>query len=568
MASKTELIERITERAVGDKAVYHAYRPEAGISSASLPVTLAKNTLVRRFNVIVTATRATTTQAITAAQVRAYDTPSGNTAVIDFGVPRTLSAISVRSADIVSVKAWTGAAFGDPFYGVERVLRGPQAIFDSEVRSERFLVRLSNPIKRLEEEMFLELPELPTDLEIRINGGAPVWTNPGAVQPTTAELNPETWDSTGRRVVDLRDALNALLADPLSDATASYEITVTTKVPGRLLIVEDTRRGHDRSLSYVNRILFQHDPEKTLDFEEEGVLAVPLPLPSTSTRRRVEEVHLTAIANLPQERTMPPVGPLPASTTQTPVLAEMIIDAGHAACVRLGVSDEEEELELEQLTAIRLPLAAEGDGAEVRVVLWSNGATGPSEPLPGGVSKPMTLPASAEKWTRFEFAKPVPVDADNPPWAAVLASRGTVSWALANRAVQTGLRTPDDAFVQSNVVRRGSPNGPWEPLPSPFTAPGGLMAAAGRVRIAGRSPKEAPVAPILMTLASTWTEVTPTVKGVPVTMTRGVSVNAGVAGPELLVVSRTAGTVTLRDVDVVWRPDHEGAAAAPDHAVA
>lgn len=520
-------------------ATYLAHVPTTGITSATLQVSLAKNTIVRQFRVMVTADRAQQTKAITAAQVRAYATPSGHTAVIDFGVPRTLNAISVTSANITSVQAWTGAAFGNAFYARGS---GPNAIFTGEVRAERFLVTLSNAIARLEDEMIVELPELPTDLEIRINGGAPAWTNSGPVQKTTnTELSTEFWNTRSQRLVDLSDALNALLADPLSSATVPLEIKVTTKVPGVLSIAEQAR-----SLSYINRVLFNADTEKIIDFAEEGVVEVPLELPSSMTSRRIEEVRLTAIANLAEERIMPAVGPAAAG------LGELVIDSGHAACVRLSVRNDDEE-ELDELAAVRIPLAAEGDGAEVRVVLWSNEGTVPSAPLPNGVSKPVTLTASADAvWTRFEFPKPVKVDAANPPWVAVLASRGTAAWALADSAIPNIPRTADDALVARNVVLRGGPNGPWEALPPPFGVVGGFAGSVGRVRVAGKGAKEAPVAPLLLSLSQTWTPVTPTVKGVPLIIAAG---NLVSGNPRLSVVSRTAGAVTLRDVDVVWHPE-------------
>lgn len=518
-------------RAVDFDAVPYSIPVEPmGMTSASLAIQLPKNTIVRRFDVAVTALPAKQTKAITAAQVRVYSNPPLHTAVIDFGVPRTLSAIVVTSANIKFVQAWTGAAFGNAFYPSGSASgSSPRAAFGSEVRSERFLVTLSGPVAG--DDITLELPEPPSDLEIRINAGPPVWTSAGPVRQTTPIF------------VELRDALNALLADPLSQTLVPLEIRLTSRVPGVLTIAEAKSAGHEKSLAFVSRILFNGDADRTIEFAEEGVFDLALPLPEPVMRRRIEEVHLTAIGNLPAERTMPAIGPLPS-------LAELVLDAEHAACARLALRNEKGE-EIEALTAIRLPLVTDADGAEVRVVLRTNDGGEPGAPLPGGVSDPVAFDAAAETWIRFDFPKPLPLDAANPPWLAVLASRGTVSWTLADIGARS-VPTPDAALLAHHEVRLGAPDGPWGPLPPPFLPPRGFMQAAARVRIAGIGAKESPPAPLLMSLFGLWTRVTPSVKGAPISIG-----DRGIVDAEarLRILSRTAGTVTLRAIDVVWHPE-------------
>jgi len=516
-----------------------AYHPRAttfGVSSASFTVTLAKNTVVERFDVVVAAPRAQQTAVENVAQVRAYSGTDQHL-IIDFGLPRTVSAISVQDpVTITKVSAWTGAAFAQsPFY--EPKSPTSDAVFASEVRSERLLVVVSAKITDPDKNVKVELPDPPSDLEIRINGGAPVWSNPGPVEPSTPG-----WDANSTQIVSLRDALNALLSDPTSDAKADYEITLTAKVPGLLAIAEKAR-----SFSFINRIAFDGDTSKTLDFAEEGV--VSLPLPAANAARVIKEIRLTALGNPPPERVRPAAGPPAATAPDGSLTAELLLDPQHAACVRLS-----KKTKLAELTAIRLPLVTDADGAEASVVLWEDDG-GPSKPLPNGASKPSVLTAAPpETWTRFAFAKPVPIDMTKPPWVAVLVARGTVTWPLAS--MTSAPDTRDDDLRDENVLRRGAPNGPWQPLPAPLTS--GFLAARGRVRAAGNAAKDAPIDPLRIVAFGKWKDVTPAAKGATVkieTINRFVEAHEA---PALLVVSRTAGSVTLRDVDVVWSPPAPG----------
>ena len=84
-------------------------------------VTLPRNALVDKFDVLVTAARATAAHANEVAQVRANASSNiaigdkGLSVVVDFGTPRTVNAISVTSPyKIAIVKIWNGAQFVDP----------------------------------------------------------------------------------------------------------------------------------------------------------------------------------------------------------------------------------------------------------------------------------------------------------------------------------------------------------------------------------------------------------------------------------------------------------------------
>jgi hypothetical protein len=460
-------------------------------------------------------------------------------------MPRTVSAI-VAPVAVQQISLWTGAAFTDrPFYTGTRT----DALF-GEIRTERLLVKLGGAIPPdIGQSLLLELPEVPADLAISIDGGPPVWTHPGPVQPGSGALSATAWTADAKRIVPLADALNALLSDPLSSAEATYEIKLTTKTPGVLEIAE-----HERLFSFVNRVDFDGGTDKVLDFTEEGSVALSLPVPGTGART-VEEVRLTVTGNLPPERVLPAVGPLPARTATVPVLAELVLDPQRAACVRLSGDSG-----LAELTAVRLPLGTNADGAEAAVVLWTDADGEPLAPLPNGASAPVALtraPGTNDVWTRFAFPKPLPLEPGTALWAAVLVSRGTVTWALAS----SGLG--QDPLVAANEVRRGAPKGPWHALPEVFFQPAfrfrgiaigrARLHALGRVRMIGTAPKTAPIAPMVIGGLGTPVAVTPTAKGVRVQIQGATALPTTTRALGLNVVSRTAGAVTLNDVDVVWK---------------
>lgn len=546
-ASAVELAPSFVAEVISAEFSY-AYLPylgSTGVSSAPLAPVLAlpRNTLVQRFDLVVGAGRATRTPAQAAGQVRAYDNAGAHTVIIDFGVPRTVSSVSVASGASLSlqnVSAWIGAKFDNPFIGSPS---GPwpqkDALrFPSEVRTERLLIgidRAANPTT-IGADIEIELPELPTDLDIRINGGAPVWTHPGPAQANnSATLSFDSFNKDGQRLVALADALNALLADPLNSDTVTLDIVLAAKVPGLLSLTEQAR-----DLRLIKRMAFNGDTSSALAFAAEGRLPLALELPALAAgmQRQINELRFTALATPLPERVLPPEGPSAALMADGQVLAELLLDADHAAAVRLPA-----EPLLAELTGLRLPLLAGGDGAEARVVLWSNvhagpGADEPGSALPGGASDPVTLTGggSGDGWVGFSFKKPVPLDAANPPWAVLLVARGNVAWALARRADAPGCD-----------LRRGAPTGPWRPLPAPFSGP--VLDACGRVRRVGHAPKPQPLPPWQVSLAGD-------VAAVPVLATpKGASVRllpSGGAASALSLLAYQAGSLTLRDIDVIW----------------
>ena len=177
----------------------------------------------------------------------------------------------------------------------------------------------------------------------------------------------------------------------------------------------------------------------------------------------------------------------------------------------------------------------------------------PLEPLPQGASDPLTLAPGAgvgETWVSFAFPKPVPVNPARMPWLALVVSRGALRWTL-GRAGET---------EAEQVVRRGPPNGPWKALPAPLQDPA-LLDARARLRLVGLPAKTTPLAPLTLAVlgeAAPGAVAPPSAPELPLDPSaKGVAGAAllapplAAAQPVLRLLSRTAGSVQLRDVDVI-----------------
>jgi len=536
-----------------------------GISSATLQVPLPLNAVVQQFDVVLEAQTAAATLVQNVAQVRANPATAsdisgqGMAIVIDFGTPRTVSAVQVPSGmSIVRVTPWIGTGFApQPAYSVAAegdshgnltITPGPSSsattvILPSEIRTERLLVEaLGNKTAAdLAAQMAVVLPEAPSGLELRINGGAPVFTFPGPAQPgPSAELTDQTWNSDGKRIVHLGSALAALTGDPTKSDLVTFNVVLSSKTPGKLKV-----DAADKSVSYVRRVLFGSDTSKDVVFAEEGAQELPLDNfgagVSVDSAAMIQQISFTALGNLPPERVLPPVGPDDAN------LADLLVSTGHATMVRLPGGTG-----LVELTAIRLPVLAGSGGAEARVVLWQS-AKGGGEPAiatPQGASDPAQLSESqSESWITFAFKRAVPLDGSLTYWAALVVSRGQITWPMAS---SSGAGDP----IDRSVLRNGPPAGPWLPLPVPFlpstdgTPPMPFSSCRGRVRMAGHAAKDAPIAPVLANLSATDSvQIVPTQKGVAETVLAASPL--ALHGASLRLVSRVAGTVTIRNLDVV-----------------
>ncbi|HVR99851.1 MAG TPA: hypothetical protein VMW27_24720 [Thermoanaerobaculia bacterium] len=522
-----------------------------GAASVALEVQLPRNAVVRRFDLVVQATPAAGVALGTVAQVR----PAPGTAevVVDFRMLRTVSGFQAPEGFVVAqVFSWNGTAFGDrqvwPASGTGSALL---ASF-SEIRTERLKVVLDRPAaaSALETDALVVLPEAPADLELRIDGAAPAWTHPGPVVPGTgATPTDNAWTSDGKRIAHLGPALAALVGDPLGTDTATFQLVLSSRVPGVLAL-----SGVSPDLSFIRRAQLAGSASRDVDFVEEGVAAMTLDLPPlASAARNVEEVRFTVAGEPPEERAVGPLEPFVPVDPDLPYPAELVADPDHAFCALLP-----SRRELAKLTAVRLPLVPGPSGAEARVVLWEGGE--PEKAVDNGASEPLSLPASApigEPWVTFSFKKPVPLDPDRPLWAALVVSRGSAVWGLAASTVPgTDEEGIDEAPRAVADLRRGGPAGPWRSLPAALETleplePDGLRARARAVGTPGKEPLPLLCIGLAGAPASTDVQVTPASRGTAAVLRLDPAVRADI--PQLVLTSRAAVTVTLRDVDVVWR---------------
>jgi len=528
-----------------------------GIASRTLEKTLGRNALVRRFDVVIRAVRAEATSLANSGQVR-LQLESGTTkiVVVDFGVLRTVSGIGVTgipTIKVCTVYPWLGADFAEEHIYYEdceavdidslAVVTAEENLF--EVRTERLKIKLQTSVDldAIADNVFLEFPDLPADLDLRINNGPPVWLAPGAAQPDA-----RGWSSDATQQVELAAALESLTGDPTDESALPLQMVLTSRIPASLELSEATSVT---DISWLSRITFDGQAERILDFEAEGVIDLVLPLPSWVNT--VEEVHFTLKATVPAERTLPPVGPDVALLGPGDGSAvDLLLDVDHAAAARLPA-----DTNLVELTGIRLPLAAGEDGAEVRVVLYDGTVHSPTAAVEAASSTPVVLEAgdaNAEgEWLTFTFPQPVAMPEDTVRWAVVVVSRGVVAWSLGD--------FPDEADVVP--IRRGVPNGPWHSLPS--LLPAGNLGA--RIRQTGTADKETPVAPLLIegvgTVSGGEIAALPTTKGARIVWTPLAlppsgprprltpNASGGSKSMTLRITSRMIGRVTLSEVDVV-----------------
>lgn len=522
-----------------------------GVTTAGLEVELPQNALVERYEVTVRAERARATPVREVAEVRSNQAVSGSASdltssvVIDFGAMQTVAGVAAPiGVGMTSAFAWVGTGFSPfaiPLASAAVVGVGGQLLqFKSEIRTERLLVELSAAaaLSTLAEGLAVFLPEPPSDLEIRIDGGPPVWTQLGPVHA------PE-------QVVDLGPQLAALTGDPTATATRSFALTLKSRVPGVLALEQ---RPAGIVVRRIFRAPFEGDRQKRLSFDAEGAVtvALDLPPPAAGASRAISELRLLATGNLPSVRVVPPLGPDPAPGPDAPVLVDLVLDANRAAIVRLPP-----ESGVALLEAVRLPLVVSAGGGEGRVVLWRGEAGLPVEPLPDGASEPVGLEGETggggERWVTCPFPRAVALDPEAAvealPWAALIVSRGEVTWSLA-RAGGSGVH-------EAQTVRRGPPSGPWKPLPQPFgaaaAAPGSpFPGLRGRIRLRGRAPEDVPLAPLQIGLAERPEQtvaVTPTQRGVRAVLKLEPPLATDTA--TLRVVSHVEGTVTVAEIDVV-----------------
>jgi hypothetical protein len=528
-----------------------------GVASRTLTRALAKNALVRQYKVRIAAARADGTTLANSGQVRLQaETGGSKIIVVDFGVLRTVSGVGLvggagaPAITICSLRSFRGDAFdttdlffqdcdSDPDGALVRSIE--QNTFETRTERVRLKVKTTASLAAIADNVWLQFPDLPSDIDIRVNGGASVFTAPGVAQP-----NARGWDANTQQVADLTAALAALTGNSKDSAAFDANVVLASRIPGLFTLTEETV-----DIAFLARIAFDDAEDTTLTLDEEGVRDVVLALPAWVNA--VQEVRLTLTGTVPPERVLEPVGPTLALRTGGDGTAyDLLLDVDHAGAARLDPAAA-----FKDLVGVRLPLRAGPDGAEVRAVLHVGNDDGPTGPADGGASKPVDMPpATADAgdiFTSFVFPKPVTLDPKLTYWIVVVVGRGGASWSL-------GRFPTADAAVP---IRRGSAAGPWHELPN-VLLDGATIGA--RIRAVGKAPPNAPVAPITISVAGHETsqiDATPTPKGVNVTwiapgVVSGTShPSITPAGPStaptitLRVTNRMTGSVKLSAVDVV-----------------
>jgi hypothetical protein len=547
-----------------------------GGATVSRTITLPRNGVVRApFAATLRVVQADWFSAGDVAQLR--DGSPGNTGtvlvVIDFGTARTVGSVASLSLSVgvTSVQRWLGASFEATALPVQPTLFGAPALFTSEVRTERLLVACSaSNFATARDALAVRLPEIPADLELRIDGGAPVWTSPGTVTagslgsdvpplalvPGATANGAQRWRAEAgaftafAQQVDLSALLNALAGDPDAAHGDTREVTLSlsSRIPGAIAL--EVPGNLSSRLRYVARVTDGFvDGRRDVTFSGEGVQGVPLSLPPWA--QAVHAASLVVSGTLDANRTLPPLGPnatmLAAGDARDGVarpVAEFVIDSARTLALPIVPGHG-----LLALGAVRVPLIADRSGCELRAVLLGEDEEtgGPGEPLDGGSGSPVAvepIPDGGEQWVTLPFPSPYTLPADADVFVALHMVRGTATLAARRRLAEVGVADPDptDGIV---AAWRGPPTGPWEAVPDSAD----LAGLRGRLRLTGTAPNDRPVAPLRMALGrlpSRADGVTPGPKGVPVQLT-----DAGPPGPaELRVVALTAGTISVRDVVV------------------
>lgn len=524
----------------------HAISPRQGTLSARLSLELPGNAVVEECTLLITAARADQALAAEIAELRAEAGTGANTLeiIVDFGTVRTVSAaLLTLSGRVTKVEAWNGTEFPlwpavPPFEDSRTVPDSERpdlrvARFRSDVRTERLRVTIVSTTTQaaLLGDLRVILPDSPKDLSMSINGGPPVWNLPGpAAKGPEAALSTEDWNNANQRLVDLTDALMTLTGDPQDAAMRNFDVQLTSREAGVLTIDQ-----HALVTSRIRRASFNGATRTKLTFDAEGVTTLPLSAPDTPPDAKARSVTFRASGELTPDRRIPPSGPEPELLEDgSQPLVTLDITPAKAVLLRLAAADG-----VPIFTGLRLPFQAGSEGAEVRLVPWSNSGPGntlPVSPLDGFAGDPVTLEASdAPVWTTAPFAEGLEIDPENPPWVAIVLTRGSVSIALSSGA---GAR-----------MRVGPPAGPWRAMPALFAGSefGGLRLP---YRSVGAAEKPLVTPPLLFDVPGTPIvahPLDPIPAGTPLSLALG-----NLAEPALRITHFTKGTVEIDEVDIVF----------------
>jgi hypothetical protein len=397
----------------------------------------------------------------------------GTQFIVDFGALVTVGGLKgPNTAGTLTLAPWIGSRFGDV---------APQG----ELRTERLLVTLANSVSAatFAAESTVSLPAPPADLDLAV-GGARQWFAAGPARGDAGG----TFDAS----VDVTTALQAAVAA----GHQPVAVALRSSAPG-LLRVSPTVRYLE-----VHEVVFPEGATRTVEAPAEGTYSLSLPLPAEAAKWTVQGVRAAATARIGPERILPALEPGLSAD------AQLVLDLEHAIAVRLP---DEQTAKFAQLTALRLPLAAAPEGAELAGTLLAAAEQAPNEPgrpIPSTQLGPLTLDPGAP----FDPDKPPPVSwvtlplatphapGKKPIWASLELARGAVLWPL---GADPSAGTP---------LRRPTPNGFAE-----LSKVTGVETGSAPLRVAGVAPSDEPVPALVVSIpgAQAPAELTPTPEGTP-----------------------------------------------------
>jgi hypothetical protein len=446
-----------------------------GRKQASVKLTLKANALVDQLDIIITANRASLVEANTAADVRVAEGEE-NAIIVDFGLMLTVNLVSVSNEFIIDdVYPWLGTKFDwQSVVSASGRDKLNYATFP-DLKTERLLIKLNEEQSASDalSSLQLSLPDLPAGLSVRINDDEPSWVHDPMVQlSTSTDLSYETWNSEGKRLVSMKNAIAKYTQNSSDESELEFDLILNSAIPGKLELAIDTL-----AYRHIHRVSFENEKQLLLAFDMEGQQELLLAPPS-SANEPMTGVQFNLGAQLNTVRAIPAIGP------QNNGLIDLSLGKGKSAIVRLDNNDG-----LVELSALRFPFVTTISGAEASIVLWSEQNGMPLQSIENAVSQPVNWTGEEERWVRFEFTEPVAIEPNQILWAAIHISRGEVTWRMASSNQSA-----------ENQVRIGPAGGPYRALPAIFGDSTSLGNIAGRLHLLGLADQTAPMPPISISL--------------------------------------------------------------------
>lgn len=492
---------------------------DAVVTSASAAITVSEAVLITLGRV---------------AQVRQGAT--GKTVVLDFGALRTVASLTLPSgATLLDVRKWAGDGFT---YMADGIAAGgaTDRVDFAEVQTERLELTFSGNVGAADlTGETIEMPGLPTDLRLEVNGTT-VWSRPG---PTRLPKPEGGGKAEATFSVPLAAELQAALArgpDPVVALRSATPCAMT------LQLSIASVRAHQVALPPSGLVL---------GVDTEAEVDAALPLPADAGSWLVRQVDVTLSGRLPSWRAWP-VPDAPENSD-----ARLVLDPAHSYAARLPVAWL---APLADLTGVRVPLLlpAGFGGAEIAAVLYQGDLEQPAEPVAGARFQPADVPADPAgglRWVEIAFAKPVKTKPAVTWWVELACTRGSCDWPMTQAIADTG---PD-----SVRLRRSLPGPPFRPLAVRARRGANAVVPCGRLHLLG-TPRSDDLRPaVVPLLAGTGAPqvaagVTPSASTGTVTLTPTIAATAArgeIAGNALQLRLRlhTAGQVTINAATVYYQ---------------